>query len=86
MHFAVSQLKSEIAKVNDQAMMYYKNKDAEAIGDLYTEDCKIMVPGSEIKHGRAGEYNIINTLRNFRQWHPITVNYHYFMWTILWLL
>ena len=33
----------------------FAKKDAKAIGDLYTEDCKIMPPGAETGVGRDGE-------------------------------
>lgn len=45
-------LKTEIEAGNKKFMDAFANKDAKAIGDLYTEDCTIMPPGAAAGKGR----------------------------------
>ena len=47
-------LKDEIAAANEKFMSAYKSQDANAVAAMYTEDCKIMPPGSDVVMGRDG--------------------------------
>lgn len=46
----------EIEAANKVFTDAFAKHDAEAIGDLYTEDCKIMPPGAKTGTGREGEW------------------------------
>ena len=37
-------------------MTAFKAQDANAVAALYTEDCKVMPPGSDVAMGREGTY------------------------------
>lgn len=49
-------LRDEIAAANEKFMAAFKTQVATAVADLYTEDCKIMPPGSDVLMGREGTY------------------------------
>lgn len=42
---------------NDKFMAAFANSDPEAIGPLYTEDCKVMPTGQDVIVGRKGTVN-----------------------------
>ena len=52
-------LKDEIAAANEKFMSAFKSQDANAVAALYTEDCKVMPPGSDVMMGREGVVIII---------------------------
>ena len=47
-------LKDEIAAANEKFMAAFKAQDANAVAALYTEDCKVMPPGTDVVMGRDG--------------------------------
>ncbi|KAI8510371.1 hypothetical protein Bbelb_112870 [Branchiostoma belcheri] len=47
-------LKKEIQVRNQKFMALYKANDMKGLAKLYTEDCKVMAPGSDTEFGRDG--------------------------------
>ena len=47
-------LRDEIATANEKFMAAFKAQDANAVAALYTEDCKVMPPGTDVVVGRDG--------------------------------
>ncbi|XP_078667848.1 uncharacterized protein LOC144909635 [Branchiostoma floridae x Branchiostoma belcheri] len=47
-------LKEVIKARNQTSMALYKAKDMKGLAKLYTEDCKVMPPGSDTEYGRDG--------------------------------
>ena len=43
-----------IQALNDRFMEFYKNNDMKGLSELYTEDCKLMPPGTDVLTGRSG--------------------------------
>ena len=55
----------QMDKVNKAFMKAFEDQNAEAIGPLLTEDCKIMPTGSDVLFGRKGMYLVlVNYLTN----------------------
>ena len=38
---------------NEKFVSYFNKNDMKALSELYTEDCKLMPPGSDVQEGRA---------------------------------
>ena len=49
-------LKDEIAAVNEKYMAAFKAQKADEVAALYTTQCKLMNPGSDVVIGRTGIY------------------------------
>ncbi|XP_078694198.1 uncharacterized protein LOC144923496 [Branchiostoma floridae x Branchiostoma belcheri] len=47
-------LKKEIQARNQKFMALYKANDMKGLAKLYTENCKVMAPGSDTEFGRDG--------------------------------
>ena len=45
-------------KLNKAFMKAFVDQDAESIGPMYTEDCKVMPTGQDVIVGRKGSYTI----------------------------
>jgi ketosteroid isomerase-like protein len=43
-------------------MSRYASGDMKALSELYTEDCKLMPPGSDVVEGRAGVESVFNSV------------------------
>ena len=43
-------------------MAAFAAKDLQKLSELYTEDCKLMPPGSDVVYGREGTCNGKSTL------------------------
>ena len=54
MCFWVAGLQAEIQAANVKFMDAFGKGDAEAIGALYTSDCKVMPTGSDVVEGQQG--------------------------------
>ena len=45
----------DIKAANDKFMAAFDSGDATGLSQLYTEDCKLMPPGSDVVMGREGK-------------------------------
>ena len=54
----IAGLQEEIQAVVVQLMDAFAKGDAEAMAALYTSDCKVMPPGTDIVEGQQGTYSI----------------------------
>ena len=45
----------EIEAANEQFMKAFNCQDAEAVSDLYTDDCTMMPTGTDVVQGRESE-------------------------------
>ena len=48
----------QMEKLNVAFMKAFEDQNADAIGPMYTEDCKVMPAGQDVIHGRKGEVDI----------------------------
>ena len=46
-------------KVNRAFLKAFEDQNPEAIGDLYTDDCKLMPNGKDVIIGRKGDNNML---------------------------
>ena len=44
----------QMQKLNKAFMKAFEDQDAESIGPMYTEDCKVMPAGKDVIIGRNG--------------------------------
>jgi ketosteroid isomerase-like protein len=52
-----------IQALNDRFMEFYKNNDMKGLSELYTEDCKLMPPGTDVLNGRSAAADVYAKLR-----------------------
>lgn len=52
---------AEIQDLNDRFMAFYKNNNMKGLSELYTEDCKLMPPGTDVLNGRACKLAVCKT-------------------------
>ena len=45
----------QMEKLNIAFMKAFEDQNANAIGPMYTEDCKVMPTGQDVIYGRKGE-------------------------------
>ena len=55
--YCFSDMLAQMKVHNDKFMAAFANNDPEAIGPLYTEDCKVMPTGQDVIVGRKGTVN-----------------------------
>ena len=48
----------QMEKLNVAFMKAFEDQNADAIGPMYTEDCKVMPTGQDVIHGRKGEVDM----------------------------
>ena len=46
---------NQMEKLNNAFMKAFEDQNPEAIGPMYTEDCKVMPTGQDVIVGRKGE-------------------------------
>ena len=54
----------QMDKIDKAFMKAFEDQNAEAMGPLFTEDCKIMPTGRDVLFGRKGMYLVLVKIFN----------------------